>query len=246
MKLRSSVHDVESLSSDDRDCMFGLMERTYENKRRESFDADLNAKQWVILVRGPADDRIVGFSTQALLKCQVGDEPVTALYSGDTVVDRSDWGDPALAHMWGNFSLGLIDRHSVDRGNLYWFLTSKGFRTYHYLPLFFRRYSPCAGVDTSREEQSIIGAFGEHVGGRRYDARHGVIRADNLSDFVRREIADIGARRDNNRHFRAFIKFNPGYMRGDELCCLAPLSRENFTSAAYRVMGLEQAPEYAF
>jgi hypothetical protein len=245
MKLRSSVHDVESLSADDRDCMFELMERTYVNKRRELFDADLDAKHWVILVRRPTDDRIVGFSTQVLLKCRVGDELATALYSGDTVVDRSDWGDPALAHAWGNFALGLIDGHSVEGGPLYWFLTSKGFRTYHYLPLFFRQYFPSADVDKPARWPSIIRAFGALVGGHRFDAQRGIIRANDLSDFVRPEVDDLGARREKNAYVRIFAKLNPGSRGGDELCCLAPLSRENFTLAAYRVMGLKRVREHA-
>ena len=32
---------------------------------------------------------------------------------------------------------------------------------------------------------------------------------------------------------------------GDELCCLAPLSRANFTPAAYRVIGPEPVPATA-
>jgi hypothetical protein len=36
---------------------------------------------------------------------------------------------------------------------------------------------------------------------------------------------------------RFFIERNPGHARGDELCCLAPLTRENFTRAAYRTIG---------
>ena len=32
-----------------------------------------------------------------------------------------------------------------------------------------------------------------------------------------------------------------GYIHGDELCCLAPLTRANFTRAAYRVIGPEPA-----
>jgi hypothetical protein len=188
---------------------------------------------------------MVGISTQVLLKCNVGDEPVTALYSGDTVVDRSNWGDPALAHAWGHFTLGLIDRHSSEYGGLYWFLTSKGFRTYHYLPLFFRRYFPCAAVDTPTREQSIIRAFGLSVGGDRFDAQRGIIRAGSFSDYVRPEVDELGSRRDTNAHVRVFAQLNPGSRRGDELCCLAPLSRENFTRAAYRVMGVERVREHA-
>src|SRR5688500_1602242 len=98
MKLHGAVYEVDSLGAGDRDRMFDLMEGSYENKRRDMFDADLDAKQWAILVRRPIDNRIVGFSTQVLLRCRVGGEMATALYSGDTVVDRAEWGDPALAH----------------------------------------------------------------------------------------------------------------------------------------------------
>ena len=66
------------------------------------------------------------------------------------------YGRPA---QWGNFSLELIDQHSVTKGMLYWFLTSKGFRTNHYLSLYFWRHFPCAGVDTPDKERSIIDAF---------------------------------------------------------------------------------------
>jgi hypothetical protein len=224
--------------------MFALMERSYENKRRELFDADLNAKQWVILVRRTADAHIVGFSTQVIVNCHVGEDLVTALYSGDTVVDRGDWGAPALASAWGKFALGLIDQHSIERGPLYWFLTSKGFRTYHFLPLFFRDYFPRVGVATPVKYLRIINALGMYIGGTRYEAKHGIIHANGGSDFVRPEIAQLGPGRDRNAHVRAFAELNPGFLKGDELCCLAALSRDNFTPAAYRVMGLKRALEH--
>jgi hypothetical protein len=40
-------------------------------------------------------------------------------------------------------------------------------------------------------------------------------------------------------HVCFFLARNPGHASGDELCCLAPLTRANFTPAAYRVIGAE-------
>jgi hypothetical protein len=242
MRLRSTIQDVADLSSSDRDTMFRLMDQSYVNKRREVFDADLVAKRWVILVRRPIDDAIIGFSTQTMIEVEVSDNHITALYSGDTIIDPSEWGDPSLAHAWGNFALDLIDRHSAAQGPLYWFLTSKGFRTYHYLPLFFRLYFPCFATATSRPEQLVIDALGNRIGGDRYDTQRGIIHADSRSDFVRPQLAEISARRQSDKHVRFFIERNPYFGRGDELCCLAPLSRENFTAAAYRVIGLPPEP----
>lgn len=243
MKLHGSVCKVGSLTPADRDAMFAIMHRNYENKHRNLFDRDLDAKQWAIVVRRPGDGGIVGFSTQTVFSCRVRDEWVTALYSGDTVVDRSDWGDRALAYTWGHFALELIDRHATERSPMYWFLTSKGFRTYHYLPLFFSLYYPNADVETPPWERTIIDALGTCIGGSRYDVQRGIIRADHHSDFVRSEIAELGIRRSKNAHLRTFIERNPGYALGDELCCLAPLTRANFSPAAYRVMGLRLARE---
>jgi hypothetical protein len=242
MKLRSVVHDVASLRPGDRDAMFSLMEKAYANMQRSRFDVDLNAKQSAIIVRRPDNDCIVGFSTQALLELRVGETRVSALYSGDTVVDRSNWGDPALAHAWGNFALELIDRHCEGQGHLHWFLTSKGFRTYHYLPLFFRHYFPRRDVITPSTEKSIIDALGDRIGGDRYDAERGIIHADGQSDFVRPEIAGLTAQRKVKPHAHFFTDRNPHFARGDELCCLAKLSRENFTRAAYRVIRLPRVP----
>jgi hypothetical protein len=235
MKLRGSVHDIRHLTSPDRDVMFELMERNYANMRRDRFDTDLNAKQWAIVVRSPITSDIVGFSTQTMLTACIGTESVHALYSGDTVVDRGHWGDPALASAWGNFALELIDRHPPD--SLYWFLTSKGFRTYRYLPLFFKSYFPRPDTLTSAWERSVIDCFGRHGGGELFDPPSQIIRAASDKDHAKPEIAEPGLRAATDPHVRFFVERNPGFARGDELCCLAPLTRENFTRAAYRVIG---------
>lgn len=237
MKLRGSIYDIQRLAPSDRDAMFELMGQNYANMRRDRFDADLDAKQWAIVVRSPGMGSIVGFSTQVMLTARIGDEPVRALYSGDTVVDREHWGDPALASAWGNFALELIDQHPP--GPLYWFLTSKGFRTYRYLPLFFWTYFPRHDTQTPAWERSVIDCFGQRIGSELFDPRSQIIRAAPGKDHVKPEIAEPGRRTGTDSHIRFFVERNPGFVRGDELCCLAPLTRENFTRAAYRVIGAQ-------
>jgi hypothetical protein len=237
MKLRSSVIDVGRLTLSDRDAMFQLMERNYVNMLRDRFESDLNAKQWAIVIRSPDSNRIVGFSTQAVLTAQIGSEAVQALYSGDTVIDRDHWGDPALAHAWGNCALALIDRRPAS--SLVWFLTSKGFRTYRYLPLFFRTYFPRPHRLVPAWAQSVIEHLGQRIGGDLFDPLSFIIRATPGKDFVRSEISAPGLRPSTDRHVRFFIERNPGFVQGDELCCVAPLTRDNFTRAAYRIIGAQ-------
>ena len=43
-------------------------------------------------------------------------------------------------------------------------------------------------------------------------------------------------------HVRFFVERNPGHARGDELCCLAPLTRQNFSATAERLI---RSPAFA-
>jgi hypothetical protein len=216
--------------------MYALMAACYANIQRIAFEADLDAKHWVMQLRSRATGELVGFSTQVLLQVEVSNTAVDALYSGDTVVARRHWGDPALAHVWGNFALDLINRNTSRP--LYWFLTSKGFRTYRFLPLFFHEFYPRTGIPTPSRERAVLDALGRHVAPTRFDRGSQIIRTDGAKDFLKPEIGAPQSRMTNDRHVRFFVENNPGHARGDELCCLAPLNAGNFTKAAYRMINL--------
>jgi hypothetical protein len=217
--------------------MFALMDRHYENVTRARFDADLAEKDWVILLCDKDSGEIGGFSTQMLLDAEAEGRPIQALFSGDTIVDRDRWGDSALSHVWGRLALSLIDRpESVD---LYWFLISKGYRTYRFLPVFFHEFYPRHDRPTPVWARAVIDALAQHKYPDSYDARSGVIRASANKDRLRAGIADLTDQRLHDPHVRFFASRNPGHADGDELCCIAPLTRANFTPAAYRVIGPE-------
>jgi len=108
--------------------MFALMERYYDGMTRDGFHADLNEKRWAILLRESDARAICGFSTQMILDFTVDGAPGHALFSGDTIVDRRCWGQNLLAQAWGHLALTLIDQY--PSGTLYWFLISKGYKTY--------------------------------------------------------------------------------------------------------------------
>lgn len=240
MRLVGSVANVSDVGKRDRDRMFALMDRMYVNMRRDSFESDLDAKQWLIRLDDPVQDQLVGFSTQTLIEIQLDGLPIRALFSGDTVVDRQKWGDTALASTWGSFALELIDR--FGRTPLYWFLISKGFRTYRYLPLFFRDYCPRLDHHAPDALLRIVNALGQRVAPRSYDPESQIIRADSAKEFVRPEYGDASARVSLDPHVRYFVQRNPDHHRGDELCCLAPLTGNNFTRLAWRMIRSSDRP----
>lgn len=237
MKLKALIIPAARLTPSRRDEMFELMVRHYENVYRTTFLADLAEKQWSILLVDPATDRLCGFSTQMLLETEVDGAPVRALFSGDTIVAREHWGDPALAGAFGRLSLSLMDRYAG--ADLYWFLISKGYKTYRFLPLFFREFYPRYDIPTPQWIEQLIDALAWQKFPRSYDAAAGLVRADGIKDRLRPGVADLTTERLRDPHVRFFAQRNPGHGCGEELCCLAPLTRDNFTRAAWRVIGPE-------
>jgi hypothetical protein len=236
MKLVGRLTPVAAVTHSERDAMFALMNRYYENVRRDVFEAHLDEKQWVIQVLHPRGE-LCGFSTQMLLEVTISGRPITALFSGDTIIDRAYWGDTVLTHVWGRFALSLMDERTDTE--LYWFLISKGYKTYRFLPVFFHTFYPHPERPTPEWEQVILDGLARAKYPRDYDAARSVIRAGAGHDRLRSGVADITPQRLRDPFVRFFRARNPGHVHGEELCCLAPLTRANFTPAAYRVIDAE-------
>jgi hypothetical protein len=237
MKLKGLLLRMPAVTDAQRAAMFALMDRHYENVTRPAFDADLAEKQWVILLLDPKTEEVCGFSTQVLLDATIAGRPIKALFSGDTIVARDRWGDQSLSHVWGRLALSLID--ALPDAELYWFLISKGYKTYRFLPLFFREFYPRYDMPTPSWALAVIDALGRSRYPDRFDATTGIVRAGPKGDRLRPGVADLTPERGTNPYVRYFATRNPGHARGDELCCLAPLTRANFLPAAYRVIGAE-------
>lgn len=241
MRLVAENLPIVDVSAETRTRMFALMDAHYTHVRREQFDRDLDEKQWVILVRDAAGI-VRGFSTLAFFGAEVDGRSVRFLFSGDTIVERAHWGDPALAAAWGSFALAAAGEHAdkYAGAELYWLLISKGFRTYRYLPLFFRDFYPRHDRTTPEALQRVLDAGARVKFASSYDAACSLIRGDETKDRLRPELSGISPGRLNDPHVRFFCERNPQYMDGDELCCLARISHANFTDAALRVIAARQ------
>jgi hypothetical protein len=235
MRLTAKLVNVAEVTSLERAEMFALMDEHYGNVHRHLFEADLAEKRWVILVCQPASGRLCGFSTQTVLDAQAAGRPIKALFSGDTIIHREYWGDRALSQIWGRLALALIDAHPDEEW--YWFLISQGYKTYRFLPVFFHEFYPRHDTLTPGRVRVVLDALARGRYPDEYDAPSGIIRATHLQYRLREGLAEVTAERLRDPHVRFFHARNPGHTRGDELCCLAPLTRANFTPAAYRVIG---------
>lgn len=241
MALMGKVIETTQLSAADRRRMLWLMQEHYENVSEQAFESDLNEKQWVILLLNSDSNELCGFSTQTLMDAQVDGRPVRALFSGDTIIHRSHWGGQALSHTWLRFAGDLIDR--LPDQELWWFLISSGYKTYRYLPLLCREFFPCYDKPTPRAVQSIIDVLARQKYPEDYDPMAGVIRAGASHYYLRSGLAEITDKHRRDPHVEFFANRNPGHERGDELCCLARLTRDNFTPATERVFQGSQKVE---
>jgi len=216
---RSSVVRRAGLTRRDRDAMFALYTTYFATTDRVTFERDLAEKEWVILLCDE-EGRIDGFST--LMRLRVGD--ATVFFSGDTIVARHRWGTFDLPRLWAQHVFAHAD------ANAYWFLISSGWRTYRFLPLFFRDFYP-----HDRTMKPLLDTIAAAKFGDAYDPRTGVVRLATPAP-LREGVSDPGARL-HDPHVRFFVEANPGHADGDELACLVRVGIDNLTLAGLRMIG---------
>ena len=210
--------------------MFALMTAHYENVAPEKFLRDLSEKDGVLVFQD--DDCVIqGFTTFLLMTLTVANRQIQALFSGDTIINKTCWGQQELFRMFAALLRELIERETPP---LYWFLLSKGIRTYLLLPMFFRAFYPNYLTPTPPEMQAIMDALARAKFGACYLEQSGIVRVWPPADHLSAELAAIPDAKREQPHVRFFLDRNPGYVNGDELVCLAEISETNLTRAARR------------
>lgn len=233
MKLYSVIRDPKSLSLVEIRNMYSLMEKHYENSVYDSFIHDLAEKDWLIELREDGTNLLRGFSTQMLLDVPLQEANAVALFSGDTIVDKDHWGSTALAIAWGKLAVKIIEENPGR--HVYWFLICKGFRTYRFLSVFFKEFYPCWNQPPSPELKRVMDVLAAEKFSHHYDPQRGILLADQNAYRIKMEV-DMLSENRNDPHVRFFLERNPRYKEGDELCCLTPLTLDNFSAAARRLM----------
>jgi hypothetical protein len=232
--LDGEIVGVDILSRESVNEMYDLMTAHYDNVDPDTFQRDLSEKRDVILLRDSEERSIKGFSTLMLLEQAVEGDSVTALFSGDTIIDKEYWGTNELPKWWGRYAFSLIDE-MPDR-ELYWFLMSKGYKTYRFLPVFFNEFHPRRNVDFPEREKRILDTFATSKFPESYNPKTGVISYRGGKDHLKKGVADIDESRMKNPDIKYFVERNPNWQDGDELACLIRLTKDNFNKMGHRVI----------
>lgn len=232
-----SVVDPGSLSSGERDAMYRLLETYFAGTSRAQFEADLAEKECAILLRDAESGQIQGFSTSMRLTAQVDGEKIVAFFSGDTIVAREYWGDTLLSRLWSHTIFSAAERAIAanQAARAYWFLICSGYRTWRFLPVFFREFYPNPQTPTPPHLQRLMDTLGRQKFGDQYLPGAGVVRFRSAAP-LRPGISDVTEERLHDPYVAFFARMNPGHVRGDELACLTEVSRANLTRAGARMV----------
>jgi hypothetical protein len=211
--------------------MFELLAQHFNGVTAEQFARDLAGKNLVLLLE--REDELVGFSTLLAYSTHFEGSNKNVIYSGDTIVAPDAWGTTALPRAW----VAGVDalRATLPPGPCYWLLLTSGFRTYRFLPVFWRKFFPRFDTSTPPDLQRLLNQLAGERFGKQFNPDTGVVRFINPQRLCV-GLKEVPAGREHDPHVSFFLSNNPGHGSGDELVCLTELCPENLTAAGRRMM----------
>ncbi len=230
--MNSQLIRTVDLSTADAEDMYSLLSTHFQGVKRDVFDMDLSNKNWVILFRDDKTGELKGFSTLLMYNTQFEGENISVVYSGDTIIDPSAWSSSILSRAW----IGAVNklRSNYAQGKLYWLLISAGYRTYRFLPVFWKHFYPRYDVPTPKQIAKLMDFLGRDRFGDEYDSETGVVRF-NHPHVLKEGLRGIPEDRLKDSHIQFFDSKNPGHINGDELLCLTEICESNLTCAGRRM-----------
>lgn len=236
MTIKCKVFSIEKIKANKKiiEKMYLLMYEHYNNINIVKFKRDLYSKDKVFLVYD--SENLIGFSTLKKLFLKLNEEKIEGLFSGDTIIKKGfSWGTN-FQKEWIKYCLKESEKNKKLNIKTYWFLISKGIKTYMYLPTYFKTYSPKLNYIENIFEKNLKNIYARKLYGERYIEKLGIIKNDSTNDYLKENIENINSRKKENENIKFFISKNPNYLEGDELVCLAEISYENLSKLGKRVI----------
>lgn len=231
MTLDGIIVEAYLLNEKQKETMYLLMNEFYDNMSSAAFMKDLSEKDFCILLLDETGT-IKGFSTQKIMSVEVNGENVFGVFSGDTIIHKDYWGSLELYKVFARYFIEYGKQYKA----FYWFLISKGYKTYKMLPLFFNDFYPNYKVKTPDFEQGVMHSFGRSKYPQEYDKKSGVICYKGIKDRLKEGVADITEKQLKDKNIEFFVQANRDYYKGNDLVCLAKLDEENLKKTAQRLI----------
>ncbi len=221
-RYTSEVVQVAALPESTVAAMAGLYLESYDGTSESLFRDDLACKDEAILIY--CDAELVGFTLLQVFTTHWQQRRVRIIYSGDTVVRPTHWGQQELAFAW-IARAGQIKQHEPVLP-LYWFLLVKGHRTFKYLSVFAKSFHPHWSAPHA-DLKSLADQLANDKFGRDYDPGTGIVSFTPSRGHLKESIAYSSAQEMTKPATRFFFQQNPHYQLGHELVCLCELELAN-------------------
>lgn len=217
-RLRGRVVPVARLSAETLEQMWAVFSKYYADIHRAKFEADLSEKQDVILLEDDGDRSVQGFSTLEVYARRLHGRAFVAVYSGDTVVEEAYWGQSALQRTFTRYMVRTKLAHPLTP--VYWYLISKGYKTYLLLARNFPTHYPRYDRPTPPFAQAVLDLLSADKFAQAYRPEQGILHFEQCQGRLKRGVAPVDASLLAYPDIRFFVERNPGHADGDELCCL--------------------------
>jgi len=228
-----------SLQANDIERMFNLMTDHYDFVTRELFLRDLSGKSWVGLLKD-RQNQIQGFTTFVINPQSCNAPDYNIVFSGDTIIARSYWGTSELVRGTAYTFGQMLAKHPDKK--LYWYLMSKGHRTYLYLPLFFKRFYPSGDPQRLADLHNVADQCSKTFFPEAWSAKEGIVAFKEKHGQLKPELAQGAWQKQSNPHVQFFLERNPRFAQGEELICVTQLHPDNALGLVRRYMieGMEE------
>lgn len=217
-RLYAEVRAVADIGDDVVTRMWLLFDQHYADVSHETFLRDLKAKDHVFLLRERGTGLLCGFSTVQSYERTVHGRRVRIVYSGDTICDPRYWGQRALHGAFLRYVLRVKLAHPL--APVYWFLISKGYKTFLLLARNFPEYWPRPERATPAWHAALLDALASEKFGEAWRRDRGILTFERPAGRLRPEVAPTGDAERADPLIAFFAARNPGAPAGEELCCL--------------------------
>ncbi len=230
--LTSRILAPKELSDHEFSDIFSLFsEYFYSNK--DIFQRDLLKKDWIILLEKSENQSIKGFTSIGYLDLEYCGSKLRTVFSGDTIIDRRFWNTFELSKQWIQT---VLERCKLPDVPMYWLLLSSGYRTYRFLPTFYKEFYPRFDQKTPEKIQELKNILAKKIYGDNYRQENGVVQFKRGASPLIRGMAKVEPGRLNDPHVAFFLEKNPSFANGDELVCITEIKDGNYTRAGQRML----------
>jgi len=204
--------------------MFELFSQYYDDVTYNTFSNDLREKSHVFFLynKQKIKEEIVGFSTILRIRSR----NAVLLFSGDTVIHKDFWGSKELQLAF--FRYIVESKIKALNKPVYWFLISKGHRTYLMMRKNFKKSFPCFEQHTPAHIKGVMDSFYEKKFKGFYKKEKGIIIFPKSPASVKPDYCMPENELLSDPDTKYFLKKNPDFHKGVELACIAEICWTDF------------------